>query len=77
MSTSLREPLRLPTESSERISIKTFGSTKENSQCVNVVRLCVTTDQGEEVELLAFVVAVICDPPQSQSVTQASPPMLI
>lgn len=45
VSTRLREHLRLPTESSERISIRTFGSTKENSQCVDVVRLCVTIDK--------------------------------
>ena len=72
MSARLREHLKLPTESSQRISIKTFGSTKENSQCVDVVRLCVATDQGEDVELSAFVVPIICDPLQSQSIAEAT-----
>ena len=72
VSARLREHLNLPAESSQRISIKTFGSTKENSQCVDVVRLCVATDQGEGVELSAFVVPIICDPLQSQSIAQAT-----
>ena len=72
VSTRLRERLKLLTENTERISIKTFGSTNENSQCVDVVRLCVATEQGQDVELSAFVVPTICDPLQSQSVVQAS-----
>lgn len=72
MSARLREHLKLPTESSQRISIKTFGSTKDNSQCMDVVRLCVATDQGEDVELSAFVVPIICDPLQSQSIAEAT-----
>ena len=72
MSARLREHLNLPAESSQRISIKAFGSTKESSQCVDVVRLCVATDQGEGVELSAFVVPIICDPLQSQSIAQAT-----
>ena len=72
VSTRLRERLKLLTENTERISIKTFGSTNENSQCVDVVRLCVATEQGQDVELSAFVIPTICDPLQSQSVVQAS-----
>ena len=72
VNTRLRERLKLLTENTERISIKTFGSTKENCQCVDVVRLCVATEQGQDVELSAFVVPTICDPLQSQSVVQAS-----
>ena len=72
MSTRLRERLKLLTENTERISIKTFGSTNENSQCVDVVRLCVATEQEQDVELSAFVVPTICDPLQSQAVVQAS-----
>ena len=72
VSTRLRQRLKLLTENTERISIKTFGSTNENSQCVDVVRLCVATEQGQDVELSAFVVPTICDPLQSQSVVQAS-----
>ena len=50
----LREHLNLPAESSQRILIKTFGSTKENRQCVDVVRPYVATGQGEGVELLTL-----------------------
>ena len=72
VSTRLRERVKLLTENTKRISIKTFGSTNENSQCVDVVRLCVATEQGQDVELSAFVVPTICDPLQSQSVVQDS-----
>ena len=51
VSTRLRGRLRLLTENTERMSIKTFGSTNEKSQCVDVVRFCVATEQGEDVEL--------------------------
>ncbi|XP_068739252.1 uncharacterized protein [Montipora capricornis] len=72
VSARLREHLNLPAESSQRISIKTLGSTKENRQCVDVVRLCVATGQGEGVQLSAFVVSIICDPLKSQSVAEAT-----
>ena len=65
MSARLREHLNLPAESSQRISIKTFSSTKENRQCVDVVRLCVATGQGESVDLSAFSFPTICDSLQS------------
>lgn len=39
---------------------------------MDVVRLCVATDQGEDVELSAFVVPIICDPLQSQSIAEAT-----
>ena len=64
--------LKLPTVSSQRISIKTFGSAEENSHCVDTVRLCINTDQGEDVERSAFVVLVICYPLRRQYVTEAS-----
>ena len=41
-------------------------------QCVDVVRLCVATDQGEGVELSAFVVPIICDPLQNQYIAEAT-----
>ena len=72
MSARLREHLNLPAEINQRISIKTFGSTKENRQSVDVVRLCVATGQGEGVELPAFVVPIICDPLQRQSISEAT-----
>lgn len=72
VSARLREHLNLPAESSQRISIKTFGSTKENRQSVDVVRLCVANGQGEGVELSAFVVPIICYTLQSQSISEAT-----
>ena len=72
VSARLREHLNLPAESSQRISIQTFGSNKENRQCVDVVQLCVATGQGEGVELSAFVVPIICDPLRSQSISEAT-----
>ena len=64
--------MNLPAESSQRISIKTFSSTKDNVQCVDVVRLCVATDQGEGVELSAVGAPIICDPLQSQYSAEAT-----
>ena len=72
VSARLREHLNLPAESSQMISIKTFGLTKENRQCVYVVGLCVATGQDEGVELSAFVVPIICDPLQSQFIAEAT-----
>lgn len=54
------------------ISVKTFGSTEENTQSVDVVHLCISTEHGDDVQLSAFVVPLICDPPQSQSIVHAS-----
>ena len=39
---------------------------------MDVARLCVATGQGERVELSAFVVPIICDPLQSQSIAEAT-----
>ena len=38
---------------------------------MDVVRLCVATGQREGVELSAFVVPIICDPLQNQSISEA------
>ena len=52
--------------------MKTFGSTEENTQSVDFVYLCISTEHGDDVQLSAFVVLLICDPLQSQSIVHAS-----
>jgi len=68
----VRDKLRLPSERKQTISVKTFGSTEENTQSVDVVQLCISTEHGDDVQLSAFVVPLICDPLQSQSIAHAS-----
>ena len=52
--------------------MKTFGSIEENTQSVDVVHLCISTEHGDYVQLSAFVVPLICDPLQSQSIVHAN-----
>ena len=67
----MREQLNLPTERRQTIAIKTFGSSDEHTQSVDVVQLCVAAENGEEVQLSAFVVPLICDPLQRQCFAKA------
>ena len=71
VTTRVREQLNLPTERRQTIAIKTFGSSDEHTQSVDVVQLCVAAENGEEVQLSAFVVPLICDPVQRQYVAKA------
>ena len=64
--------LRLQSERKQAISVKTFGSTEENTLSVDVAELCISTKHGDDVQLSAFVVPLICDPLQSQSIVHAS-----
>lgn len=73
MTTSVKEELKLPTESKQTISVKTFGSTEENTQSVDVVSLCIAAEHGDDVYLSAFVVPLICDALNSQPIAQATP----
>ena len=59
-------------ETKYTISVKTFGPTKENTQSVDVVDLCISIELGDDVQLSAFVVPLICDLLQSQSIAHAS-----
>ena len=43
VTTTVKDKLRLPSERKQTISVKTFGSTEENTQSVDVVHLCITT----------------------------------
>ena len=72
VTTTVKDKLRLPSERKQTISVKTFGSTEENTQSVDVVHLCITTEHGDDVQLSAFVTPLICDPLQSQSIVHAS-----
>lgn len=73
MTTRVKEELKLPTESKQTISVKTFGSTEENTQSVDVVSLCIAAEHGDDVYLSAFVVPLICDALNSQPIAQATP----
>ena len=72
VTTTVKDKLRLPSERKQTISVKTFGATEENTQSVDVVHLCITTEHGDDVQLSAFVIPLICDPLQSQSIVHAS-----
>ena len=72
VTTTVKDKLRLPSERKQTISVKTFGSTEENTQSVDVVHLCITNEHGDDVQLSAFVIPLICDPLQSQSIVHAS-----
>ena len=72
VTTTVKDNLRLPSERKQTISVKTFGSTEENTQSVDVVHLCITTEHGDDVQMSAFVTPLICDPLQSQSIVHAS-----
>ena len=72
MTTKVKDVLKLPSERKQTISVRTFGSTEENTQSVDVVNLCISTENGDDVQLSAFVVPLICDPLQGQSIAQAS-----
>ena len=71
VTTRVREQLNLPTERRQTIAIKTFGSTDEHTQSVDVVQLCVAAENSEDVQLSAFVVPLICDPLQRQCIAKA------
>lgn len=56
MTTRVKDNLRLPSERKQTISVKTFGSTEENTQSVDVVDLCISAEHGDDEQLSAFVV---------------------
>ena len=59
VTTTVKDKLRLPSERNQTISVKTFGSTEENTQSVDVVHLCISTEHGDDVQLSALVVPLI------------------
>ena len=68
ISSQLRERLNLPTTSTERIRIKTFGSTDSCDQIYDVVHLGVKVKNGETLTMAALVVPFVCSPLTSQPI---------
>ena len=68
----VKESLGLTSNGQQTILVKTFGSTEENTQTADIVDLSVITEQGDAIQLTAYVVPFICEPLQRQSITQAS-----
>ena len=68
----LREALTLPTQSSESLVIKMFGSEGGRAQTCDVVNLGVRTRDGAHVDLKLLVVPLICEPLSGQPVSCAS-----
>ena len=68
----LREALMLPTQSSESLVIKMFGSEGGRAQTCDVVRLGVRARDGTHVDLKLLVVPLICEPLSGQPVSCAS-----
>lgn len=61
-----RATLSLPTVRTQRMSIKTFGSTQEEDQHCDVVRIALKTVDGKTLKLQLFVVPLICEPLTNQ-----------
>ena len=72
VTTKVKNELKLSVKRKQTISVKTFGSSEENTQSVDVVRLCISAENGDDVQLSSFVVPFICDPLQGQYIAQAS-----
>lgn len=72
VTTQVKEELGLLSEGRQFILIKTFGSTEERTQTVDIVHFSAETEQGHEIQLLAYVVPLICEPLQSQAIAQAA-----
>ena len=67
----LREALTLPTQSSESLVIKMFGSEGGRAQTCDVVRLGGRTRDGAQVDLKLLVVPLICEPLSGKPVSCA------
>ena len=70
MTDNLKNILQLPVLERKRVSIKTFGSTDERVEFVEVASLGIELKGGPNLSLLAFTVPLICQPLQGQSVEQ-------
>ena len=67
----LRERLRLTTERTESLHIKTFGSTEGHNATCEAVHLGLLMKSGETLEMTAQVVPFICNPLTSQPINHA------
>ena len=66
ISADLRNELKLPSERSVTLSIKTFGSETERMQTCDAVELGLKTKLGLDLELTLYVVPFICEPLSGQ-----------
>ena len=64
----VKNALSLPTEKQQKMLIKTFGSEQEDERVCGVVRICMKTIDGTNIELPFFSVPLICDPLSHQPV---------
>ena len=71
ISKQLRDRLQLPTVSSERIQIKTFGSLECSDGSYDVVQLQIRA-KGEILTVSALVVPLVCSPLMSQPINDSS-----
>ena len=67
----LKEKLSLHLERVETLLIKTFGSTEEQPQYRDVVKLVLTTRDGPDLELEFVVVPLICETLSGQQISRA------
>lgn len=72
VTTRVKEKLRLPSEMNQTLSLKRSHPTEENTKSMDVVCLCVSTEHEDDMKLSAFVVPLICDSLQSQSIVHGS-----
>ena len=66
ISADLRTKLKLPSEQSTTLSIKTFGAQYEKTQICDAVELGLKTKLGSDLELTLYVVPFICEPLSGQ-----------
>ena len=62
LTNKMRSILQVPSESSETMMIKTFGSDVQKIQSCDVVRVAIKTKDGENLELPLLTVPLICEP---------------
>ena len=61
----------MPTQEKKQVSIKTFGSTVDRLELVDVVALGVELNGEQDLSLSAFTLPLICQPLQGQAVELA------
>ncbi|KAL5494489.1 hypothetical protein EMCRGX_G015831 [Ephydatia muelleri] len=68
----LRNTLQLPTERTETLIVKTFGSSSGQPQLCDVVNLSMKTRNGANVVIPLLTVPVICEPLSGQPISLAA-----
>ena len=68
----IRDLLALPTEMTERVLIKTFGSKVEKVQVCDVVNLAIKTKNGMSLVVSLLTVPMVCEPLSGQPLNLAS-----